>query len=43
MKLYQRIVDYVLIPAYSIVVVLWYDTIVDRLYALHRRLTRSEA
>lgn len=38
LKLVQRILDYVLVTSYSVLAVLWYDAIVDRLAALRRRM-----
>jgi hypothetical protein len=37
MKFYQRILDYALVAAYSVLGVRVYDAIVDRLSAWHRR------
>jgi len=40
MKFYQRILDYLLVTSYSVVAVLVYDAIVERLSALRRRFFR---
>ena len=43
MKFYQRILDYALVTSYSVVAVLVYDGVVDRLRALRGRFARSAA
>jgi hypothetical protein len=43
MKFYQRIVDYLLVTTYSVLGVLVYDAIVERVTAWHRRSVRSAA
>jgi len=41
MKLYQRILDYALVTAYSVFGILVYDAVVDRLSAWRRRFARG--
>jgi hypothetical protein len=43
MKFYQRIVDYLLVTTYSVLGVLVYDAIVERVTAWHRRSVRTTA
>ena len=41
MKFYQRILDYLLVTSYSVVAVIAYDAIVERLSALRRRFRKG--